>query len=81
MSDNEKAKGPTPTPESAKRSKTVGIIAVVAGLLAALLSLIGVFSRGELDLLYILLFVGGMLVAVLGFRSLRKAGPKQPKTA
>jgi len=76
VSDNEKAAGPAPTPESAKRSKTVGIIACVAGILAALLSLVGVFSKGELDLLYVLVFLGGMLVAVLGVRSLRKAGKK-----
>lgn len=76
MSDNEKAAGSTPTPESAKRSRTVGTMALVAGLLAALLSLFGVFSKGELDLLYVLVFLGGMLVAVLGMRSLRKAGKK-----
>ncbi|UCG44111.1 MAG: hypothetical protein JSU73_05745 [candidate division WOR-3 bacterium] len=76
MSDNEKAAGPAPTAASEKRSRTVGIIACVAGILAALLSLIGVFSRGELDLLYVLLFAGGMLVAVLGVRRLRKARPK-----
>ena len=44
----------------------------MAGILAALLSLDGVFSRGELDLLYVLVFAGGMLVAVMGVRRLRK---------
>lgn len=79
MSDNEKATGPVPTAASDKRSRTVGIIAIVAGLLAALLSLVGVFSN-EMDMLYLLLFAGGTLVAVLGVRRLRKARPKQPKT-
>ena len=73
MSDTDKAVSPAPMVAPDRRFKTVAVIACVAGLLAALLSLVGVFSRGELDLLYVLVFAGGMLVTVLGVRRLRKA--------
>lgn len=73
MSDSEKVAAPVPTP-STKRAKTIGILAIVAGLLAAVVGLVGVLTGGGgMDAIDLLLFAGGMLVSVLGFRGLRRA--------
>jgi hypothetical protein len=74
MSDSKKAPVPA-SAASAKRSKTIGVIAVVAGIASALVGLWGVVNSGNgMDAVDILLLVGGMLVSVLGFRVMRKAG-------
>ncbi len=72
MSDSEKVVAPVAAP-STKRSKAVSTIAVVAGVLAAVVGLWGVLTGGGLDPIDLLLFAGGMLVSVLGFRGLRRA--------
>jgi len=73
MSGSEKVVAPVPVP-STKRSKTVSTIAVVAGVLAAVVGLVGVLSGGSsMDPIDLLLFAGGILVSVLGFRGLRRA--------
>jgi hypothetical protein len=73
MSDSEKVVAPVAAP-STKRAKTVGTIAIVAGILAAVVGLVGVLTGGgAMDPIDLLLFAGGMLVAVLGFRGLRQA--------
>jgi len=60
------------TPESAKRWKTVSYLAVLAGVAAAVVGLIGVLREG-MSAMDLLLFAGGMLVGVLGIRGLRRA--------
>jgi len=70
--ESEKTVTAAPASGSVKRSKTVGIVACLAGILAAVVGLIG-FLTSHNDLLYVLLFGGGMLVSVLGLRRMRKA--------
>jgi len=71
---SETAQAPAPTAASKKRAKTVGTIAIVAGVLAAVVGLVGVLTGGRgVDPIDLLLFAGGMLVSVLGFRGLRRA--------
>jgi hypothetical protein len=71
---SEKVQAPAPTAASAKRSKTVGTLAVVAGLLAAAVGLVNVLStRRGVDIVDILLVVGGLLVSVAGMRIIRRA--------
>jgi hypothetical protein len=69
---SEKAQAPTAT--STKRSKTVGTLAVVAGLLAAVVGLVNVLTltRG-VDIVDILLVIGGLLVSLAGMRIIRRA--------
>ena len=55
-----------------KRSKTIGGLAVVAGVLAAVVGLISVLGNNR-DFVDILLLVGGLLVSVAGLRMLRRA--------
>jgi hypothetical protein len=56
------------------RAKTIGTLAVVAGIVAALVGLVGVLTGGRgMDPIDLLLFAGGMLVTVLGFRVMRRA--------
>jgi uncharacterized membrane protein HdeD (DUF308 family) len=55
-----------------KRSKTIGSLAVVAGVLAAVVGLISVLGNTR-DLVDLLLLVGGLLVSVAGLRMLRRA--------
>jgi len=74
MSDSKSAPVPA-SAASAKRSKTIGVIAIVAGIAAAVVGLWGVLVGGNgMDPVDILILVGGMLVSVLGFRVMRKAG-------
>jgi hypothetical protein len=74
MSNNEKASVPAPPAASSNRSRTIGILAIVAGLLAAAVGLVGVLTGGKgMDPIDLLLFAGGMLVSVLGFRVMRRA--------
>jgi lipid-A-disaccharide synthase-like uncharacterized protein len=56
---------------SAKRSKTVGGLAIAAGLVAAVVGLVNVLA-GNQDVVDVLLFVGGMLVSAAGLRLLRR---------
>jgi hypothetical protein len=71
--DSEKAPVPAPA-ASAKRAKTIGILAIVAGIAAAVVGLVGVLTGGRgMDPVDLLLFAGGMLVSVLGFRGIRRA--------
>jgi flagellar motor component MotA len=57
-----------------KRAKTIGTLAVVAGIVAAVVGLVGVLTSGRgMDPIDLLLFAGGMLVSVLGFRVMRKS--------
>jgi len=44
----------------------------LVGILACVIALIGVIST-DMDMLYLLLFAGGMLVTVLGLRRMRSA--------
>jgi len=67
---SEKVQAPTAT--STKRSKTVGTLAVVAGLLAAVVGLVNVLANNR-DIVDILLVVGGLLVSVAGLRIIRRA--------
>lgn len=76
MSDEEKTTGSVPAKDTTKRSRRVGIIAALAGILAAVVGLVGVLSTDEPDLLYVLVFAGGMLVGVLGLRRLRQSRTK-----
>jgi lipid-A-disaccharide synthase-like uncharacterized protein len=69
---SQKVQAPAPTTASAKRSKTVGTLAVVAGLLAAVVGLVNVLANNR-DIVDILLVVGGLLVAVAGLRIIRRA--------
>lgn len=72
MSDSEKVVTPVAA-LSTKRAKAVGTIAVLAGILAAVVGLVGVLTGGgSMDPIDLLLFAGGLLVAVLGFRGLRR---------
>lgn len=57
---------------STKRSKTVGALAVVAGLLAAVVGLVNVLPNNR-DIVDVYLVVGGLLVSVLGLLIIRKA--------
>jgi len=66
----------TPAAVSPQRSKTIGILAILAGLAAAVVGLINVLSN-RMDLVDILLFIGGLLVAVVGLGRLRKARAEQ----
>jgi hypothetical protein len=57
-----------------KRAKAIGTLAVVTGIVAAVVGLVGVLTGGRsMDPIDLLLFAGGMLVSVLGFRVMRKA--------
>ena len=71
MLDSEKVSIPTPA-ASAKRSKTIGALAVIAGLAAAVVGLVSVLA-GNKDVVDILLFVGGLLVSIAGLRIIRRA--------
>lgn len=72
MADIESSKqGSTPA-VALKRSKTIGGLAVVAGLLAGVVGLVNVLS-GKQDIVDILLLVGGLLVSIAGLRMLRRA--------
>jgi len=71
--ESDVAQAPAPTAAAKKRAQTVGTIAVVAGVLAAVVGLVGVLSGGSMDPIDLLLFAGGMLVSVVGFRNLRRA--------
>jgi len=55
-----------------KRSRTVGTLAVVAGLIAGVVGLVSVLGNNR-DILDVLLVVGGLLVSVAGLRMLRRA--------
>ena len=68
MSDDVKAT----TPEAVKRWKTVSYFALLAGVVAAVVGAIGVLREG-MSAMDLLLFGGGMLVAVLGMRGLRRS--------
>lgn len=57
---------------SVKRSKTVGGLAVAAGLAAAAAGLVDVLA-GNRDIVDILLLIGGLLVSLAGLRMLRAA--------
>lgn len=72
MPDSEKTTVPTPAAVSPKRFKTIGILACLMGIAAAIVGLVGVMSGG-IDLTDILLFVGGVLLGVVGLRRLRQA--------
>ena len=70
---SEKVQAPAPTAASAKRSKTVGTLAVVAGLLAAVVGLVNVLAtKRGVDIVDILLVIGGLLVSVAGMRIIRR---------
>ena len=71
MLDSEKAPVLAPA-ASAKRSKTIGALAVVAGIAAAVVGLVNVLA-GNRDIVDILLVVGGLLVSVAGLRIIRRA--------
>ena len=76
MANNESGMVQAPAPAAAptKRAKTIGTIAVVAGIMAAVVGLVGVLTGGSgMDPIDLLLFAGGMLVSVLGFRVMRRA--------
>ncbi len=78
MPDSEKVVAPA-SALSTKRSKAISTIAVVAGVLAAVVGLVGVLTGiGGVDPVDLLLFAGGMLVTVLGFRGLRRIRAGQP---
>jgi flagellar motor component MotA len=70
--ESDVAQAPAPTAAAKKRAQTVGTIAVAAGVLAAVVGLVGVLNGGSMDPIDLLLFAGGMLVSVLGFRGLRR---------
>jgi hypothetical protein len=71
---SEKAQAPAPSSASSKRSKTVGSLAVVAGLLAAVVGLVNVLStKAGTDIVDILLVIGGLLVSLAGMRIIRRA--------
>jgi hypothetical protein len=71
---SDKAQAPAPTATSTKRSKTVGTLAVVAGLLAAVVGLVNVLStKAGTDIVDILLVIGGLLVSLAGMRIIRRA--------
>jgi len=70
---SEKVQVPAPTAASAKRSKTVGTLAVVAGLLAAVVGLVNVLTTKQgVDIVDVLLVVGGLLVSLAGMRIIRR---------
>jgi hypothetical protein len=75
VADIESAKVQAPAPAaSTKRSKTVGALAIVAGVLAAVVGLVNVLgTKRGVDVVDILLVVGGLLVSVAGMRIIRKA--------
>ena len=74
MANNEGGMIQASAPAATKRSKTIGTLAIVAGLLAAVVGLVGVLTGGNgMNPVDLLLFAGGMLVTVLGFRVIRKA--------
>ncbi len=75
MADIESAKGQAPAPAApTKRSKTIGALAIVAGVLAAVVGLVNVLAtKSGVDIVDVLLLVGGLLVAVAGLRIVRKA--------
>jgi hypothetical protein len=58
--------------ESVKRSKVVGGLAVAAGLAAAAAGLVNVLA-GNRDAVDVLLLFGGLLVSLVGLRTLRAA--------
>jgi hypothetical protein len=70
--ESQKVQAPVPAAAQTKRSKIVGTLAVVAGLLAAVVGVVNVLA-GNLDIVDILLLVGGLLVSMLGLRIMRKA--------
>jgi hypothetical protein len=69
--EGEKIQAPA-SAASTKRSKTIGTLAVVAGIAAAVVGLVSVLSNNR-DIVDILLVVGGLLVSVAGMRIIRKA--------
>lgn len=72
MADVESGKVQLTAPAaSAKRSKTVGTLAVVAGLLAAVVGLVNVLGSKR-DIVDVLLVVGGLLVSIAGLRMIRR---------
>lgn len=78
MSDSEKVVAPV-AGQSTKRARTVSTIAVVGGIVAAVVGLVGVLTtNGGVDPVDLLLFAGGMLVTVLGFRGLRRVRQGRP---
>ncbi len=70
--EGEKVQASVPTAQPTKRSKTVGTLAIVAGLLAAVVGLVNVLAS-NLDIIDVLLVIGGLLVSVAGMRIIRKA--------
>jgi lipid-A-disaccharide synthase-like uncharacterized protein len=70
--ESEKVNVPAPAAAKAKRSKTVGTLAVVAGVLAAVVGLVNVLGNNR-DIVDILLVIGGLLVSLAGLRIMRKA--------
>ncbi len=67
-SESTEMSAPVTTP---KRSKAVGTLAVVAGLIAGVVGLVSVLGNNR-DILDVLLVVGGLLVSVAGLRMLRR---------
>ena len=72
MAQNDKAPVTAPAAPSPKRWRTLGILACVAGVAAAVVGLVGVL-HGGMDPVDLLLFAGGMLMSVLGLRGMRRA--------
>ena len=73
MADIGSEKVPAPaSAASAKRSKTVGTLAVVAGLLAGVVGLVNALGNNR-DIVDILLVIGGLLVSIAGLRIIRRA--------
>ncbi len=70
--EGEKVQAPASAAVPTKRSKTVGTLAVVAGLLAAVVGLVNVLGN-NLDIVDALLVVGGLLVSIAGMRIIRRA--------
>lgn len=70
--EGEKLQATAPAAAPTKRSKTVGTLAVLAGLLAAVVGLVNVMANNR-DIVDILLVVGGLLVSIAGLRIIRRA--------
>ena len=71
MLESEKPTAPAPATEAPQRSRTVGVFAILAGLASAGIGLVNVLS-GAVDVVDLLLFVGGLLVAIVGLTRLRR---------
>lgn len=56
---------------SMKRSKTVGGLAIILGLFAAVVALVNVLG-GHRDMVDMLLLVGGLMLSITGFSLLRR---------